>query len=74
MFLHIGKNIVIPLEKIISIYDIKNKKDIVLNKKKIKDISEGTFKSCIVTDDTIYVSSISAATLYNRSRDSKFLV
>ncbi|TCS81879.1 extracellular matrix regulator RemB [Pectinatus cerevisiiphilus] len=75
MFLHIGQNIAIPLKDIIVIYDIKNKHDdnfLSSAKNNIKDISKSSPKSCIVTDNKIYISSISAATLYNRSIGKNF--
>ncbi|WP_196604144.1 extracellular matrix regulator RemB [Pectinatus haikarae] len=76
MFLHIGQNVSIPLKNVIAIYDIKNKKNdefILAMKERIEDISKSLPKSCIVTDNKIYISSISASTLYNRSIGQNFM-
>ena len=77
MFLHIGCNVSVPLKSIIAIYDIRNNKNeefisSMKNNKKIKDISQSSPKSCIITDNKIYLSSISAVTLYNRSLGRDF--
>ncbi len=71
MFLHIGSNVLISARKVIVIYDVKAKKNDVFlaalrERDKVRDISEQEPKSCIVTDDCAYLSSISVATLQSR--------
>ena len=75
MYLHLGADTVIPLEKVIAILDLKltgsqstykfisKMKEI----KKVIDISDNNAKSFIVTDDLIYLSTISALTLKKRA-------
>jgi extracellular matrix regulatory protein B len=79
MFLHIGNNVLIKKESIIGIFnisalaeDIKGKKFLneVRARKDVRDISSGKQTSIVLTDDGVYISRISTATLQGRSRDS----
>jgi len=75
MFLHLGSDTVIPLRSIITITDIKVTRQginedflhLMGEKSMIIDISEGNPKSFIVTDQIVYLSTISAATLKKRA-------
>ena len=78
MFLHIGNNILLHKDDIIGIYnvdalkqDAKGKKFLneVRQNEEIEDISEGKWSSIIMTNDKLYVSRISTATLLARSRE-----
>jgi hypothetical protein len=76
MFLHLGSDTVIPLREVITITDIKPSRQKInedflrqaSGKKRIVDISEGTSKSFIVTNEVVYLSPISAATLKKRAQ------
>ena len=78
MFLHIGYNITIPLKNIIAIYNLQgnNNKSFLSSmrhKEKVVDLSDRTPKSCIITDNKIYLSSISVNTLQKRNAENNFL-
>ena len=75
MFLHLGSDVVIPLDSVIAITDYKTNK-FVINRKfinhtrenqKIIDISEGHPKSVVVTNNQLYFSAISSVTLKKRA-------
>jgi len=75
MFLHLGADTVVPLRSVITITDIKAVKSginaeflkVMHEEKMINDVAEGNAKSFIVTDKTVYLSAISAATLKKRA-------
>ncbi|HHW06802.1 MAG TPA: DUF370 domain-containing protein [Clostridia bacterium] len=77
MYLHIGNEISIPLRKIIAIIDLETadptgrlQELIELAERQQKvNVTAGKSdpKSCIITDDRLYLSSISALTLARRA-------
>ena len=83
MFLHIGKNLTIPVNKIIAIvdketslysYDTKMFIDIMKKKGNIYNsdqIDEKEIKTYIITDNNIYTSNISSSTLFKRNNKMK---
>lgn len=76
MFLHLGADTVVPLRDVIAITDIKSVRSgvneeflrVMHEEKLIEDISEGNAKSFIVTDQKVFLSAISAATLKKRAQ------
>lgn len=83
MFLHIGKNSVVPVKDIIAIIDKKTSLDSYETKKLIDrikkegnmdnsdNIDEKKIKTYIITHNTIYTSSISSSTLLKRNNNRK---
>ena len=80
MYLHLGSDFVIKNTDIIAIFNIRNQKNNVFknylqkqcekHKYEVIDLSEnGEYSSCILTDDKIYLSGISALTLKKRAED-----
>lgn len=75
MFLHMGKDVVVPLKEVISIIDL-TKEPSQLNCEFLKTAEEEGFMvqlgsnpiSCIICSDKIYLSPISAHTLYKRTK------
>lgn len=77
MFLHLGNNMMLDMNKIIAILDLETAADnsparSLLNKlvknKKIENIDEeGKEKSLIIAEDILYLSPISSSTLLKRS-------
>lgn len=77
MFLHLGNNMMLDMNKIIAILDLETAADnspagSLLNKlvknKKIENIDEeGKEKSLIIAEDIFYLSPISSSTLLKRS-------
>lgn len=75
MFLHLGADKMVPLRNLISIHDIKEKRANITKeflksahqRDNIVHISNEKSKSFVITDDTIYYSPISAATLKKRA-------
>lgn len=75
MFLHLGSDIVVALDDIISINDYKSFRSVVnrefIKKTKTKnsiiDISENDPKSFVVTKSKVYLSAISSLTLKKRA-------
>ena len=75
MFLHLGADTVIPLREIVAITDMKTAKYAVnleflkrmKEDKRVRDISEGSPKSFVVTEKNVFLSAISAATLKKRA-------
>lgn len=81
MYLHLGSDFVIKNTDIIAIFNIRNQKNNVFknylqkqcekHKYEVIDLSEnGEYSSCILTDDKIYLSGISALTLKKRAEDN----
>lgn len=76
MYIHLGNNVVIPVNSIIAILNIEapyseDVDDIIhvaMEKKNLVRISENTKeKSLVICDDNVYISPISSTTLYKRS-------
>jgi extracellular matrix regulatory protein B len=79
LYLHIGNNVLIKKDGVIGMFnidklleDIKGKKfyNEVRQRPNVQDISGGKRKSVILTDDAVYISRISTATLLARSHVS----
>lgn len=78
MFLHIGNNVLLKSSEIIGIFnvsalqeDTKGRRFLneVRQRGGIEDISEGKASTIILTDDRVYITRISSATLLARSRE-----
>ena len=77
MFLHLGNNIMVNMNKIIAILDLETAADstaarnllnnIVKNKKVENIAEEGKEKSLIISEGSFYLSPISSNTLLKRS-------
>jgi len=75
MFLHIGKDVVVPLKEVVSIIDLSNNYS-QLNAEFIKTAEEEGFViqltddpiSCIICSGKVYLSSISVQTLNKRTK------
>ncbi len=82
MYLHLGNNFTVNTDDIIGIFDMDNttvskrgrsflpdaeRKKIVIN------ASEDLPKSFIITNDKVYISSISTQTLYKRTKSAKII-
>ncbi|HHY60610.1 MAG TPA: DUF370 domain-containing protein [Clostridia bacterium] len=77
MYLHIGNEVSIPLRKIIAIIDLETVdptgqlQEMIEQAKRQEKVSltsgRSEPKSCIITDDRLYLSSISATTLARRA-------
>jgi len=78
MFLHLGKNVVVPFEEIIAIIDMNSALVSKNTKEFIKIAEEEGFvekisneqlkpKSIIITERIVYFSPISSATLFKRA-------
>lgn len=78
MYLHIGNEISIPLKKIIAILDLeavdpvgplREFLDTARGQQKIVTTTGNSVpKSCIITDDQLYLSNISTVTLARRAK------
>ncbi|WP_406677383.1 extracellular matrix regulator RemB [Moorella sp. ACPs] len=74
MYLHIGNEMVVPYKEIIAILNLSTTSRSTVNSAFLKAAklqgkepgSEG-YKSCIITDNDIYFSSISSGTLMKRA-------
>lgn len=75
MYLHLGSDYMVKNSEIIAIFNLRYPQSDIYNdyvekyrhKYRIVDLSEdGNFSSCILTEDTIYLSAISALTLKKR--------
>ena len=82
MYLHIGNDQVVFCREIIGIFDIENTSVSKITQKYLYDaerdgrvryVSMDIPKSFVVTDDCVYISSISAATLRKRSFETSLL-
>lgn len=79
MFLHLGSNFMVRMDKIIAILDLETAGNSqisrkllknVTNKGKVKNITkDGKEKSFIISDSGFYLSPISSTTLLKRSYD-----
>lgn len=73
MFVHLGENIVVKAEQILTILNLEQKVDLnncVFKQDKVY-IGKAKYKSMIVTEKKIYYSPISSMTIKNRA-DSFF--
>ncbi len=75
MYLHLGSDYMVKNSEIIAIFNLRNQQSNIYNdyvekyrqRYRVVDLSEdGDFSSCILTEDTIYLSAISALTLKKR--------
>jgi hypothetical protein len=78
MFLHIGNNVMLKTSEIIGIFnvsalqeDTKGRRFLneVRQRNDIEDISEGKESTIILTNDKVFITRISSATLLSRSRE-----
>lgn len=76
MFLHLGADVVVGINRIISILDLRTAGrseatreflQLCRSQNRILEIAEGTPKSIVVTDREVYLSPISSLTLKKRS-------
>ncbi|MDI3533973.1 MAG: extracellular matrix regulatory protein [Thermosediminibacterales bacterium] len=76
MFLHLGKDVVIPIKEVVAVIDINTAKtskatkeflQIAQEEGFINDISDGNPKSFIISNQKIYLSAISSVTLQRRA-------
>ena len=81
MYLHIGNDCVVPCRELIGIFDIENtsvskitQKYLYLAEKngRVRYVSMEIPKSFVVTEDAVYISPISAATLRKRAASGAF--
>ncbi|KKM11564.1 hypothetical protein SY88_07630 [Clostridiales bacterium PH28_bin88] len=81
MYLHIGRDMIVPQEEIVAIIDIdlSRKSDLTREFLQVAEV-EGALqavakdeepKSCIITTSKVYLSSISSATLLKRAESGK---
>ena len=78
MYLHIGGEDIVPNKEVIAIIDYEAIKKSEASREFLqiaelegvleKTMSDDKIKSCIITDQKIYLSSISAGTLLRRSK------
>lgn len=75
MYLHLGSDYMVKNSEIIAIFNLRDPQSDIYNdyvekyrhKYRIVDLSEdGNFSSCILTENIIYLSAISALTLKKR--------
>lgn len=84
MYLHIGGDMVIPKRDLVAVIDLvangsapdtKEFLELAASEKKLRNTKKnGKNKSCIITTDQIYLSTISAATITKRLKNFKFQV
>ena len=74
MFLHLGDDFSVRVDKVISVHDyqcLSNSEDgrkfLSDKKKTVEDVSGGNPKSVVVTDRKIYLSKLSPGTLKKRA-------
>ena len=76
MYLHLGKDVVVHTGEILGIFDLdtaslsRHTRDYLARAEKggrVVNVSQELPKSFIVTPQRVYISQISAATLYRRS-------
>lgn len=73
MFIHLGGNYIIPIKEVIAVVDIKSGylKEVhpesgVKKEMRIIKVSKSKAKSCVITDEVIYLSPISPLSLKDR--------
>jgi|LSQX01.2.fsa_nt_gb iron only hydrogenase large subunit-like protein len=78
MFVHLGADVVIPTKEIVAIIDMRlvEISEITaeffreaVEEDFVRDISQGSGKSMVITSRTIYISPISTMTLKSRAED-----
>lgn len=84
MYLHIGGNMVIPKKDLVAVIDLvangsapdtKEFLELAASEKKLCNTKKnGKGKSCIITTDQIYLSTISASTITKRLKNFKLQV
>lgn len=84
MYLHIGGDMVIPKSELIAVIDLvangsapatKEFLELAASERKLRKTKKnGKDKSCIITTDSIYLSTISATTISKRLKSFKFTV
>jgi len=76
MFLHVGGDVVINMKRVVAILDLHSSKvgeatreflAMAYGQRRIIDIADGKTKSCVLTEDEIYLSPISSLTLMKRA-------
>lgn len=76
MYLHIGNNVLVRKDAVIGVFSIdslssdnKGKKFMseIRQNREVEDISDGKQSSLVLTDEKIYITRISTATLLGRS-------
>ena len=83
MYLHLGGDISLPLEEMLCIIDLRNISRLPVNQmflkeadkaNKLRRVGEGEeMKSLILTNETVYLSPISSATLKRRITSHSWL-
>jgi len=83
MYLHIGGDIAVPKKDLVAIINLTSNGLSQITKeflqlargegRVIETKDGGNYKSCVITGNAIYLSTISANTLTKRDRNSKFL-
>jgi extracellular matrix regulatory protein B len=75
MYIHIGEETIVRTREIIAILDkdsVHSSQDIQeflrLNNRHTENLSKNSFKSIVVTDEKIFLSPLSSATLRKRSQ------
>ncbi len=83
MYLHVGQDTVVPTKSVIGIFDIENTTTSKFTRQFLADAEKGkrvvnvsdelpkAFVVCVEPDgsETVYISQISAATLYKRANN-----
>lgn len=69
MFLHIGGDILIPFEKIIAVLDTKVS---LPASSALSSLSVQKAKSCLITEEGLFLSTIAPATLIRRIEEIKY--
>lgn len=78
MFVHLGADVVIPTKEIVAIIDMSLVESseitaeffrVAAEEDFVRDISQGSRKSMVLTSRTIYISPISTLTLKNRAEN-----
>ncbi|NLO89794.1 MAG: DUF370 domain-containing protein [Clostridia bacterium] len=82
MFIHIGGDVIIPKRELIAIINLNTTESSQITKEflqlakvdgLIKETKKGgKFKSCVITDKGVYMSTISAGTLTKREREFSY--
>ncbi|NLW06809.1 MAG: DUF370 domain-containing protein [Clostridia bacterium] len=75
MYLHIGNDLAVAFNDIIAILNLETSSKAATTKDFLKksnsvanpNFQENDYKSCVVTDRTVYYSTISSGTLFKRA-------
>lgn len=77
MFIHLGEDFIIRMSDVIAIFSYESLIDSTINKtyfkkikeeKKVIDMANGSIKSVVITEDVVYFTPLSTATLKKRSQ------